>query len=541
MHCLHLYDLLSRFKGSDKYGLDSKSGHVTLSRDAPYPKSSLRPTMTFTERRSPIQSLKIFTGTVCHRVLRLAEMTVLPADTLVKGSTFLALLQDGLSRMLSVVKSDKFELVVKGESFETTLAEAVLISPKIYELLETDPTIRTFTICDVDVAVAVDRAAAEDVDGNSFKEFLECIHSREFSYFSASNDLPFLSICRLLGNERLTFLSLASLNSLSRSPSSSSSTSASPSTSTSTSSTRVSISPDVLVNFISSSEATIDYCASQFHLYSSDEIGRLDKHTLHRLLGSRSLRLESEDQFLNFLIDLGSDYFEFWEYIEPIFLSAASISLFGNTLPFDYVTEDIWNKLFVRIENKPDDAIRTRRFLNSIRSSQCPKSTILQSIPSILTEFETKTWELLYRGTRDGFGTSNFHSKCDQHANTLTIILTTAGYIFGGFTPIAWDSSKSTKTDTRSFLFSLKNPRNMEPKIFPRSSSSYSIYGDPTYGPTFGSGHGLYIANNCDQNTSSYTVLGSGYTNDTGIAGNQVFAGQQNFQVKEIEVFSINS
>jgi hypothetical protein len=108
--------------------------------------------------------------------------------------------------MLSVVKSDKFEFVVKGEIFETTLAEAVLISPKIYELFQIDPTIRTFTICDFD--------ESPDVESNLFKVFLECIRLREFHGLSASDELTFLSICRLLGNERLAFLFLASLNSM---------------------------------------------------------------------------------------------------------------------------------------------------------------------------------------------------------------------------------------------------------------------------------------------------------------------------------------
>jgi hypothetical protein len=167
----------------------------------------------------------------------------------------------------------------------------------------------------------------------------------------------------------------------------------------------------------------------------------------------------------------------------------------------------------------------------------------LTAIPSILKDFETKRWQLLYRGTRDGFGTSHFHAKCDQQSNTLTIILTTAGYVFGGFTPIAWDSSSSYKIDNtgKSFLFSLKNPRNSEPKIFPLSNPSNSIYCHPSWGPTFGGNHDIYVAPNCDQNTSSYTNLGYSYKNDTGIAGGKVFTGEQYFQVKEIEVFSISS
>ena len=38
-------------------------------------------------------------------------------------------------------------------------------------------------------------------------------------------------------------------------------------------------------------------------------------------------------------------------------------------------------------------------------------------------EFSIKDkWSLLYRGSRDGFGAADFHSKCDSHKNTLTIL-----------------------------------------------------------------------------------------------------------------------
>jgi hypothetical protein len=241
------------------------------------------------------------------------------------------------------------------------------------------------------------------------------------------------------------------------------------------------------------------------------------------------------------LIDLGSDYYEFWRYIEPIFLTGDGISLFGDTLPFDYVNEDIWHKVFVRLSNKPDETIRIRRFLKSIPCVKRLESNILQTIPDIMKNFETKTWRLLYRGSRDGFGSSNFHSKCDQQLNTVTIILTTAGYIFGGFTPIAWDSSNTYKADNtaKSFVFSLKNPRNTEPKIFPLSNASSAIYCHPSDGPRFG--NDIDVADSCNENTYSSTNLGCSYTNDTGIDGNQVFTGERNFQVKEIEVFTVSS
>jgi hypothetical protein len=60
-------------------------------------------------------------------------------------------------------------------------------------------------------------------------------------------------------------------------------------------------------------------------------------------------------------------------------------------------------------------------------------------------------WSLLYRGTRDGFGSHDFHTKCDNHSNTLTIFKAKESeFIFGGFTSVEWDSSVHT----------------MEPEIF---------------------------------------------------------------------------
>jgi hypothetical protein len=69
-------------------------------------------------------------------------------------------------------------------------------------------------------------------------------------------------------------------------------------------------------------------------------------------------------------------------------------------------------------------------------------------------------------------------------------------------------------------------------------NASYAIYSQSNYGPTFG-GFDLYVADNCNTNTSSYTSLGTGYVNDTGITATAVFTGEQFFMVKEIEVFAI--
>jgi len=75
-------------------------------------------------------------------------------------------------------------------------------------------------------------------------------------------------------------------------------------------------------------------------------------------------------------------------------------------------------------------------------------------------------FKLLYRGTQHGFGANDFHSKCDGHANTLTIIKVKGnGFIFGAFTTATWDSSSKYKSDPNAFLFSLTNKDNKSCKI----------------------------------------------------------------------------
>jgi hypothetical protein len=69
-------------------------------------------------------------------------------------------------------------------------------------------------------------------------------------------------------------------------------------------------------------------------------------------------------------------------------------------------------------------------------------STIISDFPDLFDEFRGRQFALLWRGGRDGFGARDFHSRCDGHANTLTLIEDTNGNIFGGFTPLEWESSE---------------------------------------------------------------------------------------------------
>lgn len=95
-------------------------------------------------------------------------------------------------------------------------------------------------------------------------------------------------------------------------------------------------------------------------------------------------------------------------------------------------------------------------------------SLIISEFPAIFIEFCKNRFSLLWRGSRGGFGAGAFHSRCDCHGNTVTVILDTEGNIFGGFIPVEWDSAGGLRADEsqKNFLFTLKNPPHVAARTF---------------------------------------------------------------------------
>jgi hypothetical protein len=146
-------------------------------------------------------------------------------------------------------------------------------------------------------------------------------------------------------------------------------------------------------------------------------------------------------------------------------------------------------------------------------------------------------------GTRDGFGSNDFHSKCDGHSNTLTILKAKdSSYIFGGFASANWNSANLNESDPNAFIFSLTNKDNkpVKMKVDP-NDHQYSVLCDSKYGPAFGCGIDIYIANNANTTMNSYSNLGytfkhPQYVYETDEA-QRFLAGSHNFQLDEIEVY----
>jgi hypothetical protein len=123
------------------------------------------------------------------------------------------------------------------------------------------------------------------------------------------------------------------------------------------------------------------------------------------------------------------------------------------------------------------------------------------------------------------------------------VILDTKGNIFGGFTPLKWESSTSDdgKADNslKSFLFTLKNPHNLPPRKFVLNAETKdgAVGLRSPKGPWFHCA--IFVQDNCNSRTDNFGYIGRVYTNDTGLDGKTIFTGSQQFQVQEIEVFEI--
>jgi hypothetical protein len=173
-------------------------------------------------------------------------------------------------------------------------------------------------------------------------------------------------------------------------------------------------------------------------------------------------------------------------------------------------------------------------------------SLIVADFPALFAEFGGKRFTLLWRGSRDGFGARDFHGRCDGHANTLTLIKDTAGNIFGGFTPVEWESREKYPYNTadpslKSFLFTLKNPHNHEATRLPLNvrEKGKAILCVSSSGPHF---YDISVSDNCNANTGSLTCpFPDSYLNSTGLPGVTFFTGSDSFTVKEIEVFEITN
>ncbi|RHZ51198.1 hypothetical protein Glove_482g64 [Diversispora epigaea] len=119
-------------------------------------------------------------------------------------------------------------------------------------------------------------------------------------------------------------------------------------------------------------------------------------------------------------------------------------------------------------------------------SSWIDRKSTIYSLSFVPYEFQ-----LILRGSRDGFHPKTFWNMCHGHAGTIVIVkVAGTDEIIGGYNPLTWDNSICGEKETNeSFIFSLKND-NIQNSILSRVTDSnralFYPHDQNIYGPWFG-------------------------------------------------------
>ncbi|RHZ66611.1 hypothetical protein Glove_306g71 [Diversispora epigaea] len=147
-------------------------------------------------------------------------------------------------------------------------------------------------------------------------------------------------------------------------------------------------------------------------------------------------------------------------------------------------------------------------------------------------------FQLILRGSKDGFAPQTFWNMCHGHAGTVIIIkVKGTDEILGGYNPLMWDNNTSgVYRETKdSFIFSLKNG-NIQKSILSRvKEPQFALYCYHIYGPNFGGGH-LFMERN-QSNLPTENGFGS-YNYNRYEKPIRTDGGQ--FSIIDYEVFKVN-
>jgi hypothetical protein len=150
----------------------------------------------------------------------------------------------------------------------------------------------------------------------------------------------------------------------------------------------------------------------------------------------------------------------------------------------------------------------------------------------------------------DGLIALDFHTAANGVGRTFSVIevLAANGFahqIIGGYNPQSWDSSDSyhntaLDADRTAFLFNLTNDFKLDQKLENAGGAGlYQTYNTDTYGPTFGGGHDLYVANDLESGYAFQFSYGDPYTFGDGSLVGKGYTSQTDLLYGRIEVFTI--
>ena len=135
----------------------------------------------------------------------------------------------------------------------------------------------------------------------------------------------------------------------------------------------------------------------------------------------------------------------------------------------------------------------------------------------------------------NGSSSKDFHKYCDNKGPTLTLVKTTKNKIFGGFTPLNWDSAQSDKKDEKNetFIFSL----NLMKKYDMIKKEKGAIHCNKNNGPYFGGQAARDFS--IESNMKKGETYANGYSNFLSNQNLDLTCEKGNKEVFDIEDFEV--
>ena len=152
------------------------------------------------------------------------------------------------------------------------------------------------------------------------------------------------------------------------------------------------------------------------------------------------------------------------------------------------------NYLELRINDREKEKYERNKYYNNLfKESKIINEEERKLISKWVLPYYNLKFELLYSGSRDGFSTNTFHSKCDNKGPTLFVTKLENNRRFGGFASSSWGKDSHEIKDDNAFLFSLDN----KIKYGLKKKGIDALYGQENtsvlFGPNYSKGDDLPI------------------------------------------------
>ena len=189
--------------------------------------------------------------------------------------------------------------------------------------------------------------------------------------------------------------------------------------------------------------------------------------------------------------------------------------------------EKLINNINQKIEEK-----NTIKMENSIDSLILSKNEDVKLLKEWISLDQKISLELIYRATRDGDTTKDFHRICDNKSPLIFIFKTLKEYIFGGYTTVFTNNPENKYLklkDEKAFVFSLNSKKKYNTKDV---NESICIY--PSYLIIFGNGSNtIQIEDNALKSKNHWSNPFGSYGDNLNLTENK------NFSLVEMEVFLV--